>query len=170
MNLPHRFDVNEWFILIASVLLYTLIFFLPKRFPISQSIFIWLFNLYTANFVDFMIATEPLDLYQVNDGPDYELFDLLIYVMLYAPTAYLVIYLFDRWRPMGVKAALYLGGWALATTGLEEIAELCHVFEFSGWRHLYSIPVYALVYGLNLILFRMLRLLYTGSPKRMDKG
>ncbi|WP_041051199.1 hypothetical protein, partial [Gordoniibacillus kamchatkensis] len=85
MNFPHRFDANEWFIIIASVFIYTLIFFLPKRFPISLSIFFWLFNLYIANFADFMIATKPLDLYDINDGPEYEFFDLLIYVLLYAP-------------------------------------------------------------------------------------
>lgn len=165
MNLPQRFDANEWFILVASVLVYSLIFSLPRRFPVSLSIVIWLFNLYVANFTDFMIATKPLNLYNINDGPDYQLFDLLIYVLLYSPTAYLVIYLYDRWKPTGFKLALYIVGWALLTTGLEWFSMFFHIYRFTGWRHLYSIPTYALVYALNLALFRTLRRGYSANPR-----
>lgn len=164
MNLPSRFDANEWFILAATVLIYTVILFMPRRFPLSQSLYIWVFNLFLANLVDYVIATKPLDLYDVNDGPDYELFDLLLYLLLYGPAAYVIIYFYDRWKPKGWAAALYVTGWALITIVLEWLAVMFRVYQFHAWTHLYSIPSYIALYTLNLAMFRLLRSLYAKKP------
>ncbi|WP_248929994.1 hypothetical protein [Paenibacillus hamazuiensis] len=166
MNLPNQFDANEWFILTASVLEYTVILFLPKRFRLSQSVFIWVFNLTLADYVDFMIATPPLNLYEINDSPEYELFDVLIYPLLYSPTAYLVIYFYDRWKPRGIFPALYVMGWALLTIGLEWMAEKFYIYKYNGWKLGYSLPAYVILYAANLMSFRFFRSLYSSALRK----
>lgn len=154
---PEQFDSNEWFIIGASLLSMLAILLLKRRFPSIVIWFVFLFNFYLGLVVDLTIATPPLDMYDVNDSNKYEWFDVILYLFCYPPTAYVIIYIYDRWKIKGMKLVLYLIACALITTGLEGISVWAGVFHYNGWRLVYSFPVYIAVYLMNIGMLGFIR-------------
>jgi hypothetical protein len=152
-----KFDENEWFIIISLVLVLTICLLLPKKFAPMVVVFVILFNVFLGQTVDYILAVPPYDLYDINDHKKYELFDGIIYFLLYPPTAYLVLYLYVKCRIKGVFVIAYIVGWALFTTGLEWMAYLFGVFKYRGWKLIYSTPVYIAVYTLNILILQFVQ-------------
>lgn len=160
-----KFDGNEWFIIISLVLVFTIVLLLPKRFPALVVVFTMLFNVFLGQTVDYILAVPPYDLYDINDSKKYELFDCLLYFVLYPPTAYLVIYLYAKWKLNGVYLIAYILICAGITTGLEWLADLFHVFKYNQWKIIYSFPVYIAVFGLNILVLQFVQY-YLGISKK----
>lgn len=141
-------------------------FTLKRRFPAIVIWYVFLFNYFLGVLVDFTIATPPLDLYDANDWPNYEWFDVILYLFCYPPAAYVVIYLYDRWSLRGMKLLTYLVVCALITTGLEWISDWVGVYHYKGWRLVYSFPVYIAAYWVNIGMLHFLRrqLKHEGRP------
>jgi hypothetical protein len=148
-----KFDENEWFIIISLVLVMTIAWLLRKQFSTMVVVFLMLFNVFLGQTVDYILAVPPYDLYDINDQKQYELFDGILYFLLYPPTAYIVIYFYARWRIKGVLVFVYLIAWAFITTGLEWMAAVFHVFKYNGWKLIFSFPTYIAVYALNIMIF-----------------
>jgi len=152
---PVKFDENEWFIIITGILMWAIIFMLPKRFSFLTILIIWLFNFFLGQMTDFIIGKPPLSYYYYNDLPEYEYFDLLLYFVSYPSIAYFFVYFYDKLKLKGWWLIGYIFVWALATTGLEWLSvKYFHLYTFTGWHSLYSIFVFILVYVSNLIVFR----------------
>lgn len=151
---PVQFDGNEWFIILAAILNFMILFRLPRTFKVIEIVIIWIFNYFLAEFADFSIAVPPLDFYDFNDWPEYEYFDLVLYVFIYPPAAYLMLYYYHKWKLRGWPLAVYILMWAFITTGLEGAAAIFHVFTYKKWKLIYSFPAYVLIYGLNILVFR----------------
>lgn len=147
-----KFDENEWFIIISLVLVLTIARLLQKQFSTMVVVFVMLFNVFLGQTVDYILAVPPYDLYDINDQKQYEIFDGILYFLLYPPTAYIVIYFYDKWRITGIFVFAYIIAWALITTGLEWIATVFQVFKYNGWKLIFSFPVYIAVYGLNIMV------------------
>lgn len=156
MPLPENFDQNEWFVLISLLISYAVVFFLPKRFPVSIAVIIMLFALNVARLFDHLLSTPHLELYTMMDTGKYELFDLLLY-LLYPPFAYLFVYLFDRLRVRGYWIVFYLVVSSGFGTFFEWINVKFHVFQYFGWKLPYSFTVYLVTQTLTLLLFEFLR-------------
>ncbi|WML56127.1 hypothetical protein [Neobacillus sp. PS2-9] len=160
MPLPNKFDENEIFILILCVL-YSFVFvtLLHKRFTYSTSIILFLFNISIGITVDHFLAGPPLDLYDVMDTKEFELFDLFLYIFIYGPATYTFIYIYDKWGYLNSnsKKYLYLLFIAILNTVFEYVAVLFNVYEYNGWKVYYSIPVYLLVYCTNIYLLKLLK-------------
>ncbi|MCZ8515754.1 hypothetical protein O9H85_25750 [Paenibacillus filicis] len=155
---PVRFDANEWFILIVSALIWGALLLVPRRLPFVTLFIIWLFNGLLAFTADFSIGIDPFDLYDFNDRPEFEWFDVLLYLFMYPPSVFYMLYGYTYWEPHGWKLFGYMLAWALVTMGLEGIAAYgFHVFTYKGWKLWYSGPAYIVIYGLNLILFRFIQ-------------
>ncbi len=150
---PLVFDGNEWFTIFAGTLIWAIMLSLPRRFNDLMMMMIWLGNHFLAEVVDFTIAVPPINLYDTHDWPQYEIFDLIIYIFLYPPSAYLALYMYDKWRFTGWKLVLYIVACALVSTGLEAISLWFHVFTYYGWKLIYSFPVYMVVFSLNIALY-----------------
>jgi hypothetical protein len=148
-----KFDENEWFIIISLVLVMTIARLLRKQISTMVVVFLLLFNVFLGQTVDYILAVPPYDLYDINDSKQYELFDGILYFLLYPPTAYIVIYFYARWRLKGVLVFAYLITWAFITTGLEWMAAVFHVFTYNEWKLIFSFPTYIAVYGLNIMVF-----------------
>ncbi|MCD7034084.1 hypothetical protein LRR81_07550 [Metabacillus sp. GX 13764] len=155
--LPRQFDSNEIFVLIAGFIIMFLVLFLPRRLLLAEIIMIWFFNYFLAELADFTLARPPLDLYHFNDTRYYDWFDLILYVFLYPPAAYLFVHCYEKFRFRGKKLLLYILLFAIVTTILEGISAYFGVFTYNGWKTWYSIPVYCFIYYLNLKLFLFVR-------------
>jgi len=72
MQLPISFDHNEWFVLISFVINFVLVFLLPRRFPRSVVILIFLFSAVVARLCDHLLAGPSFDFYNLMDTGKYE--------------------------------------------------------------------------------------------------
>lgn len=155
MPLPVKFDANEWFILLFMAAAYTVIFLLPRRFPLVVTAVMLLLSDVTAKIADFIIATPPYDLYDITDTPKFDLFDFILW-LLYPPFGYLALYIYDKYYIRGTGAAFYVLVCSLLACGFEWLAAQAHVFNYKGWKLLYSLPVYLFVISLYLLIYRLL--------------
>ncbi|OZQ91437.1 hypothetical protein [Paenibacillus sp. VTT E-133291] len=155
LPLPDKFDQNEWFIILNSVLGYSWLLFVPKRYPHVISVLVILFTVTVAIMMDHTIATPPLDLYDINDLKKYELFDVITYFM-YTPYALLSVYLYDKFNPTGLYFTAYVMMWSLLSVGFEWLAVILNVFKFNGWTMLYSFSFYLFATTLHLKFFQFI--------------
>ncbi|MFE5319275.1 hypothetical protein ACFQ88_11260 [Paenibacillus sp. NPDC056579] len=157
LPLPQKFDANEWFILLAALFVILPSLLLPKRFLAIETVTIFLFNFFVAYTVDSIISVKPLDLYDINDVKEYELMDLLIYLICYCPALYLFLYFYDKWKLRGWKTIMYIVGWSLLTGGLEYLAHLAQVYKYNKWNTAFSVGVYIIAYSTNIGFFHWMR-------------
>lgn len=160
---PIRFDLNEWFIIFATIITLVPTLLLPRRFSPAMTLFILTYNLYISHTADYLLGFPPYDLYDVNDSPKYEIFDFVLYSITYPPVTYLFLYLYDRWKWSGFRLIIYIMGCSILTTGMEWLADLAHVYAYKGWRLSYSFLVYIGVYTVNILLFRLAKRLLPRS-------
>lgn len=154
--LPERFDVNEWVIIGLYISNIYILWKLPRRFPMSVTILLYLYGILVSASLDDMLGTPPYDLYDVNDDPKYELFDLLMYV-IYPVYSYYFIYVIDRWRIRGLGLFLYLLIVSLSSTGYEWIMVQANIFTYNGWTLVNSYPVYLISQSLLLLYYLFLK-------------
>lgn len=164
LPLPNEHDANEW-LLLAIFAGSLLLVRLPKRFPTSMTFLIMLFGSFFARVLDHLFAAPPLDLYDVMDQGAYELYDVFTYFM-FAPFAYLFVYLYDRWRIQHLSAIGYILAWSLLGTGVEWIASLFGIYTYKEWKIAYSFPVYLIVQFSTLLFFHYVRRLYFTKQDR----
>jgi hypothetical protein len=169
MNLPIHFSSNEWFVLAAATIGLTTVYLLPRRFPIALAAIVWAFNFFLAIVLDHFLAGPIYDMYDIFDSPKYELFDLFTYLVVYPPAAYTLVYLYDKWRLTWLQTVAYILGCVLLTTVLEWLAAKCGVFHYKGWKLIYSIPSYSVIYMINIAVLVKIRPLFAekkGAPAK----
>src|SRR5207253_482020 len=117
---------------------------LPKRFPKAITAIIVLYSIAMPKVLDHTIAVKPYNLYDLTDSSKYELFDLIMYA-IYPPFGYLFIYIYDYFKFKGIRFVMYIFFWSIASIGMEFIANQLHVFNYHGWRLIYSLPIYTVI-------------------------
>jgi len=162
--LPKHFDENEWFIILI-ILLSTILFKLPKRFPASITILILLLSVAIPKIIDHSIAAiSPYDFYRLNDSEKFEVFDLML-DGAYLPFGYLCIYFYDIFLPKGFQIVLYILVWSVFAVSFEFICTNLHVFTYHGWQLIYSFPTYITVISLFLSFYACIHYYYKKTKK-----
>ncbi|KAA0544599.1 hypothetical protein FZW96_19510 [Bacillus sp. BGMRC 2118] len=155
MPLPTKFDHNEWFLLLALFISFSIILFIPKRIPVSISILIMLFSIVVARLTDHILSAPRTELYQIMDTEKYELFDLLLY-FLYAPFAYIFVYVYYRLNIKGMKILFYIIVCSTFGTLFEWITVEFRIFDYKSWNLQYSFSIYLVSQACTLLLFMIL--------------
>ena len=153
---PEQVNENEWFIILNTTLGFIWVLFLPKRYPHVISILMILLNVSIAIIMDHLIATPPLDLYDLNDLEKYEITDIITYLM-YSPYALLCVYLFDKFNPKGIYITAYVLLWSLFALGFEWLAVFFNVFHFTGWTFLNSFAFYLFATSIYIGFYKFIR-------------
>jgi hypothetical protein len=157
---PRHFDLNEWIVIGFFLLTSLLAWRLERRFPLSLSLVMMVFASTTARVFDHILAVPVMaDLYDIQDLNKVEWADLMTYLM-YAPTGYIFVNLYDRWNLRGYKTPIYVLLWSLIATGIEWLFYKGHVFTYKEWSIAYSFVVYLFVSPVTLWLFEFLRARY----------
>ncbi|WEG13265.1 hypothetical protein PU629_02550 [Pullulanibacillus sp. KACC 23026] len=152
LYLPKHFDQNEWFIIIIIVLSIFLYLLLPKRFPTVITAIQILYSIALPKILDHTIAVNPYNLYDLTDSSKYELFDLIMYA-IYPPFVYLFIFLYDYFHLKGIRFVLYIIAWSFFAIGIEFIANRLHVYNYHGWKLIYSLPLYTFIMLIDVLLY-----------------
>jgi len=159
MPLPIEFDQNEWFVCIACVLSYAVLFLLPKKIPNSLVVLIFIYSFTVARLYDTVLASPWVDFYDIMDTGKYDLFDIILYVM-YAPFGYFFIYAYETFNIKGLGIILYILIWSAAGTGFEHLNSIFDVFEYKNWRPIYSLSVYFITQAGTIALYTFLKKMY----------
>lgn len=155
---PEKFDENEW-LLIGILIGGIFLSFLPKRFPTSMTILLMIFSSFYARTFDNILAAPSLDLYDIMDSGKYEFFGVFTYFM-YAPFAYIYLYIYDKLDIKGFNTALYIVGCSLFGIGFEWLATKFNIFTYKGWKLAYSFTVYLFVQYTTILFFNYIKKVY----------
>jgi len=155
MLLPAKFDLNEWFILGGLALTHGIMFALPRRFPATVTLLVYVFCLFIGTVTDHNIGLPPFEAYDINDKTLYELFDILSY-FLFPPFGYFFVYFYDKWSVRGLTTILYLLVWSFIAVGTEWLTLAANVYMYKGWQLLYSFPTYLFFQSALLLFFKLI--------------
>jgi hypothetical protein len=136
------FDFNDYFIIASILVLYAIMYFLPKRLPVTTTVLLMLFATVVPMVLDNAIGSHTIDLYDIMDGPAYSVMDYTVY-LLYAPFAYFFIYLYVLFRVEGFGNAFYIMIFSLFGIAFEWVCLQAGVFHYKDAYHTYySFPIY----------------------------
>ncbi|MEK6452687.1 hypothetical protein [Caldifermentibacillus hisashii] len=164
MKLPNSFDSNEWFVLICMFIAFSILYLLPKRFPLSVTILIMLYSSTTARFADHILAMPRIDLYDIMNSPYYDLFDIFTYVLI-GLAGYFFVYVYDRFRIKGFWIAVYIVIWSVFGTAYELLSSYFKVFIYKGWKPSYSFTFYLFIQSLTLLFFKYVTFIHQKTSK-----
>ena len=147
---------NDWFVGVFLLVSLLIVFRLPRRFPLSISILVSLFAITVSRLADHLLAGPHVDLYDIMDGNKIEYADLFTY-LLYAPAAYVFIYVYDWLKPKGIFFTLYILVCSIGGITVEWTAHLFDVFTYKEWNIFYSFTVYLIVQPLTIWFFHLIK-------------
>jgi hypothetical protein len=150
---PNKFDENEWTILIGILFNILIFIFLPKRIPKEITPLIVLLSISFPKIMDHSMGVEPYNFYDLTDSSKYEIFDLALYGV-YPAFGYLFVYFLDYFNLKGLKVVLYIFVWNLFAVVAEFLLIKLHVFVYTGWKLIYSLPVYLVVLILTFLFYK----------------
>jgi hypothetical protein len=153
MRLPETFNSNEWFIIAVCIILITLSLLLKRSFLFSQIIVIFTVNFFLAASLDHILAGPPYDLYDIMDMPDFEIFDFIMYLLVYPLSGYLFIRFLSIFIEKGFPVIVFLFLSTITTVGLEWVSVQFHVYEHLNWTYFYSFISYMVIFCINIALY-----------------
>lgn len=150
-----HFNGNEWFVIGITILNLTAMWFLPRTYSPLQMTFNMLIGITFGLLFDHTIGIPPYDLYDLGDHSNYQLFDLLSYVM-YAPFGYWFIYGYERLRMYEFMTIVYILCWAGMALVMEWLGVRIGVFHYKhGYQLAYSLPIYLSLLSIHLLMYRL---------------
>jgi hypothetical protein len=152
LPLPKQFDENEIFIIISTLISWSLMFKLPRHLSAVTITIIWTFNIFLALLADITISVKPYEFYYTIDHKTHELFDILLHFATYPTLCYFVVNYYQPIKPTGLKSLFYIIFWAGVAIALEWISMKFNVFTYTGWKLYYSYLVYLVVFSSNIWL------------------
>lgn len=152
---PEKFDINEWAIMIIVIFNIAIFLFVKKRIPKEISPLIVLLSISFPKVMDHTMGVKPFNLYDITDTHKYELFDLILYGA-YPAFGYLFVWFLDYFNLKGKKIVLYFLSWTLFSVVFELLLVKLHVYVYTGWKIVYSLPVYIMVLSLTCLFYKFL--------------
>jgi hypothetical protein len=161
------FDQNDWFILINCVILYGIMYTLPKRFPKFITYQMAIFSITIAGFFDNSFGDIPFDFYDIMDGPAYTVMDAVVY-FIYPPLGYFFIYIYDRFNFRGRSTFYYILSCSFISVIYELICVKFQVFHYkNGYGAYFSFVIYLFFQTLAIFFYRFLIAEGYGNPQRV---
>ncbi|MDQ0860445.1 hypothetical protein [Bacillus sp. V2I10] len=145
--------MNELYIVITLFTALWISVKLPKIFPPAITLLIFTFSAFIALTADHILDLPPYDIYDVNDSPEFEVWDFIYYSM-YGFFGSFFLYLYQQWRIRGMITIVYIILWSMFSVFYEWVAVLVGIFDFSkGYKMEYSFPVYLFIQTFFIIFF-----------------
>ncbi|WP_223699940.1 CBO0543 family protein [Sutcliffiella deserti] len=152
--LPKKFDENEIYTIVVTVLVITVLFVLHKHYRKLTTIelfSVYLFNIFLATTLESLFAEHPLDMYDTMDFAHAEIFDLILQSFTYPASLVIIIHFYKKWKP---NLVVFILGTACILTFLEWISLFFNLFQYRGWALYYSFLFYIFIAAINGVFFR----------------
>lgn len=150
---PTKFDENEWTVILIIIFNILLFRFLPKRLPKEITPLIVLLSISFPQIIDHTIGAAPHNYYDITDSKKLELFDILLYAG-YPAFGYLFVYVFDWFHFEKIKLILYFITWSCFAALFEFCLVNLHVYQYNGWKLIFSIPIYLVVLSITYLFYQ----------------
>lgn len=148
------FDWNEWFFIISTSIVILLFLPIRKYFPPAMVIIIWVYNLTFVATIDYFLVATPFKLYFFGDNLTYELSGALFHFFMYPFASLLFLFGYDKWELYEKKTIWYVLFWSGFSVFFEWLSVKNLALTYTGWKLVYSIPIYPITAVLLIILFR----------------
>jgi len=152
----HNISENDWFILICNLVAYAAAFRLRRAFPTSLVLLIGLFGLSLAKGADHTLGVDPLDFYDTNEIPVFDVTDLFTW-FLYPVAGYLFVYAYYRLRVSGLAVPAFVLLSSGLAVGFELLCVKFHVFKYKDWTPAYSFAVYVIAQTATIGFFELVK-------------
>jgi hypothetical protein len=157
MMLWETFDKNEIYISILLLAAYSIFFILPKKLPSKLTALFLVWGFTSSTLFDFTIGGGMLDFYKVNDSNQYELFDLLSY-LLFATFSYFFVYFFEVLKVRGIGFVIYVLGWSLIGLTMEKVSSMMGLTHYqNGYEIYYSLAVFLIIQSATALYYQLVR-------------
>ena len=166
MILPfHDFDANDWFILGCVAIGYLLVYRLRRTFPTSLMLLIMLFSLSLAKGADHTLGIKPLDWYDTNEIPVFDVADFMTW-FIYPAAGFLFIHGYHRLRIQGLEIPLYILFSSAFAAGFEALCVQVQIFIYKEWNLGYSFVIYLVAQSLTLAFYHKAKQWFLLGRKR----
>lgn len=144
---------NELYILATIAVALLIMAKLPKKFPAGVTVLIFTFSALIGLTADHILAIPPYDVYDVNDSPNFEVWDFIYYSM-YGFFGYFFLYIYQHYRIRGILTIPYIILWSMFSVFYEWVAVQVGIFDFGkGYKMQYSFPIYLYIQTFFIIFF-----------------
>ena len=164
---PKDIDGNDWFVAVCLIVLYAVAWRLPRLIPKSVALLVMLFSLSLAKGADNTLGTKPLDLYDTNEIPKFDVADLVTWG-LYPVCGYLFIHAYQRFRIRGYALPAFVVFCSLLGCGFEYVCVLFDVFAYKEWVLADSFVVYLISQALTILFFEWCKRAVIAGKKRKN--
>lgn len=155
IHYDHAFNGNEWFVIISMIILYYLIWKLPKIMSTSEAIAYTIYGMFIVVIHDHNMGVGPFDYYDVNDSSAFQFMDFLSYIM-FGPYSYILIWLYIKLNIRGYQHILYILAWTSLAILIEWLTTKIGLYHYkNGYSIYYSIPIYLGVQTLQLVIYNL---------------
>jgi hypothetical protein len=132
-----------------------LVFLVRKRLSSIEMYTTSLFSIYLALFADSVLG-GMFKLYSYFEA-GVEWIDFVGAIGIYPAVNILFLALFPTGKSW-IRKGMYILGWTLFALSFEYVASRYSTFfQYSGWKLIYSVPVYPVLYGILLYNFRLVK-------------
>ncbi|KIL38659.1 hypothetical protein SD70_25160 [Gordoniibacillus kamchatkensis] len=160
------FDKNEWFVVVASIVLMSYIVMIRKHFRPATLIILWVYNIAFIATIDYAIAATPFHVYDCLDNETYEPMAAYAHAFVYTPYSIIFLYYYDKWGIRGKKLIWYLAAWTCYALCFEWISLKFGFLTYRTWRLYYSIPTYPIAALILICAYRFIEKSLAGHPFR----
>ncbi|HZG84764.1 hypothetical protein [Paenibacillus sp.] len=166
MILPfHNFNVNDWFILGCIVVGYFIVYRLRRTFPTSLTLLIMLFSLSLAKAADHTLGIKPLDWYDTNEIPVFDVADLLTW-FIYPVAGFIFVHSYHRLRVQGLEIPAYILASSLIAAAFELLCVQVRIFTYKEWNLGYSFVIYLAAQTLTLAFYHKTKQWFLRGKRR----
>ncbi|MGP4073502.1 hypothetical protein ACTWQB_13205 [Piscibacillus sp. B03] len=158
MILWETFDKNELYVIAFLVIVYALVFYLPKILPSAIVVLFLVWGFAVSTLFDFTIGGGLINFYRVNDSNQYELTDLLTYFS-FATISYFFVYFYEKFKINKKTFIPYMLVWTVIGVIMEWLTTVMGVINYQddySWG--YSIIVFLVVLTGTAMFYELVRL------------
>lgn len=160
MKIWKDFGGNELILLLMIVLAYLVYFLLirrPDRLAKQITVLSLLWGMAIGILYDFTIGGGRTDFYKVNDLNNYEVTDVLYY-LLFAPFGYFFFYLYEKLNISKKTFIIYVLAWALLGVFIQWVLTARDIiFLQKEYKLMHSFPIFLLTQTLTGIYIQVLK-------------
>ncbi|KAF0820015.1 putative Acylphosphate phosphohydrolase [Bacillus sp. ZZV12-4809] len=160
MKIWKDFGGNELILLLMIVTAYLVYFLLirrPDRLAKQITVLSLLWGMAIGILYDFTIGGGRTDFYKVNDLNNYEVTDVLYY-LLFAPFGYFFFYLYEKLNISKKTFIIYVLAWALLGVFIQWVLTAADIiFLQKEYKLMHSFPIFLLTQTLTGIYIQVLK-------------
>lgn len=151
------FGLNDYYVIVVVLVLWSIFFILPRLFSKQVTVLVFLYTVSTSSVFDNSFGALAFDYYDIMDGPEYTMMDLVVY-FIYPTCGIFYLYIFEKLRISRKTYLPFILVCSLLSIGFEWVCHEMNVFEYkNGYGIKYSFIIYVSVQSVFIFFYNKIR-------------